>query len=239
MIFNPFIFHFYTMSRLHEARKFLGLTQKAVAEILQIGQNTYSMIETGKISLTDKNKGILSDKLRINPLWLGGGVGEMFLDMRSEHPEKAMIKGHSKGPDVKLNNGVPFYPKAVTGSLTISLDDIASEQAEYYINFAPFNDCSFYRPVWGESMSPKYTSADTIACKKIINKNYILYGEAYLCVIALDGDFYETIKILRKHNSDPSKIILKPANPAFDETTIPLDSILELYIIKGKIERNI
>lgn len=227
------------MSRLREARKFLGFTQKAMAEILQIGQNTYSMIENGKISLTDKNKGILAEKIRLNPLWLTSGIGEMLLDHRPQNQVLTSINNQTNGSDTDSFNGVPFYSKPVTGSMVISLDDLANEEAEYYINFAPFNDCSFYRPVWGESMSPRYNPGDIIACKRIINKNYILYGETYLCIISLDGDFYETIKTLRKHTTDPSKIILRPSNPEFDETAIPINSILELYLIKGKIERNV
>lgn len=227
------------MSRLREARKFLGLTQKAMAEILQIGQNTYSMIETGRISLTNRNKGILAERIRLNPIWVDCGVGEMFLDHRPQNKELTAIINQESTPSTNLSQGVPYYSKPVTGSMIISFDDLANEEAEYHINFAPFNDCSFYRPVWGESMSPRYNSGDIIACKKIINKNYILYGETYLCIISLDGDFYEAIKILRKHTTDPTKIILRPANPEFDETTIPIDSILELYLIKGKIERNI
>lgn len=227
------------MSRLHEARKFLGLTQKAMAEVLQIGQNTYSMIENGRISLTDKNKSILAEKIRLNPLWLTSGVGEMFLDHAPQSNIALSMGNQSNSKETVSPQGVPFYSKPVTGSMVISFDDLANEEAEYYVNFVPFNDCSFYRPVWGESMSPRYNPGDIIACKKIINKNYILYGETYLCMISIDGDFYETIKTLRKHSTDPSKIILRPSNPEFDETTVPIDSILELYLIKGKIERNI
>ncbi|MEG2479941.1 MAG: S24 family peptidase, partial [Mucinivorans sp.] len=125
----------------------------------------------------------------------------------------------------------------VTGSMLRSFDDMANEEAEYYINIEPFNDCSFYRPVYGNSMSPRYNSGDVVACKRIQDKRVIMYGETYLCVIKIEADFYETIKMLRK-NVDPSMITLKPLNPEFDETVVPLDSILELYMVKGKVERS-
>ena len=219
------------MKRLFEARKFLGLTQKQMAEILQVGQNTYSMIENSKISLTERNRSILAEKLRINPLWLDTGIGEMFLDS-TPAPRIAI------GRAVIAEKGIPYYSKAVTGSMVVSFDDLANEAPEYRIDFAPFNDCSFYRPVFGESMCPRYNPGDIVACKKIQNKRLILYGEPYLCMIGMDGDFYETIKILRK-NTQAGLITLKPLNPDFDETTILIDSILDLYIIKGKIERNL
>lgn len=219
------------MKRLLEARKFLGLTQKQMAEALQVGQNTYSMIENSKISLTERNRSILAEKLRINPLWLETGLGEMFLDST---PLSRTTITHSVIPD----RGVPYYSKPVTGSMVISFDDMANENPEYRIDFVPFNDCSFYRTVFGESMCPRYNPGDIIACKKVLNKNLILYGETYLCMISLDGDFYETVKILRKSKT-PGMVILKSSNPNFDEATVPMDSILELFIIKGKIERNL
>lgn len=221
--------------RLYKARKQLRLTQKQVADILGIGQNAYSMIETGKISLTAKNRSILAEKLYINPTYLTEGRGEMMLSS-----EQASSTGTPNNTACNCDRKqVPYYSKPVTGSVVISFDDMARDEPEYYIDLAPFNDCTFYRPIFGESMSPRYNPGDIVACKKIHSKNLIQYGESYLCVIVIDGDFYETVKVLRKNTSDPSSVILKPFNEAFDETIIPVDSIRELYIIKGKIERNI
>lgn len=218
--------------RLAQLRKFLGMTQKQMAEILQIGQNAYSMIENGKIRLTEKNRSILSEKLRANPLWLETGIGDMFLD-------QSVRSGRSSYTDAQQNQGVPYYSKPVTGPISISFNDAAQESPEYNIDYKPFNDCSFYRPVYGESMCPKFNPGDVIACKRVISKELILYGESYLCMIKIDSNFYETIKVLRRHADRPDMIILKPINTNFDESIIPIDSIVDLYIIKGKIERNI
>lgn len=219
-------------SRLQQLRKLLGMTQKQMAEILMIGQNTYSMIENGKIKLTDKNRGILSEKLKANPLWLDTGIGDMFLDPNMRAPTRLAIDSESE------SIGVPYYDKPVTGSMILSFDDMARDMPEYNIDYLPFNDCSFYRPVFGESMCPKFNPGDVVACRRIAHKELILYGESYLCMIKIDSDFYETIKVLRRHIT-PGLIILKPLNPNFDESVIDIDSITDLYLIKGKIERNI
>lgn len=222
--------------RLYKVRKHLGLTQKQIADILGIGQNAYSMIENGRISLTDRNRTILAEKLYVNPLYLTQERGEMLLDTDQFSPVSQPMQDH-RGQEIET--GVPYYSKPVTGSMVISFDDMSRDDPEYYINMAPFNDCAFYRPVFGESMSPRYNPGDIVACKRVHNKNLILYGETYLCMIALDGDFYETIKILRRNLVDPSLVILKPCNETFDETIVPIDAISELYIIKGKIERTV
>lgn len=221
------------ISRLAQLRKFLGMTQKQMAEILNIGQNTYSMIENERIRLTHKNRSILTEKLKINPIWLDTGIGEMMLSTTSSSMT------HQFDPESTNQRGVPYYEKPVTGSMLISFDDMARDDPEYNIDYIPFNDCSFYRPVYGESMSPKFNPGDVVACKRIANKELILYGESYLCMIKIESDFYETIKVLRHHKEGQGLIILKPLNPNFDESIISIDSIIDLYIIKGKIERNI
>lgn len=214
--------------RLYKVRKHLGLTQKHIADILGIGQNAYSMIETGRISLTDRNRAILAERLYINPVFLTEGRGEMLLStLRTDNQSLVVAAG--------AREGVPYFSKPFNG---LRLADMLSDNPDYYINFEPFNDCTLYRPVFGESMSPRYNKGDIVACKLVNNKEQIMFGEAFLCLVAMDGDRYETIKILRQ-SPIKGQVILMPCNEAFDPTTMMLDAISELYIIKGKIERNI
>lgn len=231
--------------RLFKVRKHLGLTQQQIAAILGIGQNAYSMIENGRIQLTERNRSILAERLYINPVFLTEGIGEMMLaatpsDVQTHQNSSGqwVVSGGTKSLKTQNSAAVPYYSKQVTGSMLISYDDLAREEPEYYIDLAPLNDCTFYRPVFGESMSPRYNPGDLVACKRVRNRNIILYGESYLCMISLDGDFYETIKILRR-NATPGMITLMPCNAAFDQTDVPIDAIKDLYLIKGKIERNI
>lgn len=55
------------MSKLKEIRAILGLSQSQMAEILGIGQTGVSQIETGKTSLSDRNKRTLIEKFSITP----------------------------------------------------------------------------------------------------------------------------------------------------------------------------
>lgn len=65
--------------RIKELRNLLGLSQQEMADILGIKQNAYSNIETGKVSLTDKNKAILSISLGINSIWFDDIDAPIFL----------------------------------------------------------------------------------------------------------------------------------------------------------------
>ena len=60
-------------SRLRSIRKELSLTQENLARVLGIGKSALSMIETGKASLSERNKNILVQELNVNPDWLETG----------------------------------------------------------------------------------------------------------------------------------------------------------------------
>lgn len=221
--------------RLYTVRKHLKMTQRQLADVLGIGQNAYSMIENGKISLTPKNRAILADKLNVSTKYLEQGIGPLILVEKKKHNPIV--------PDLVMNEeqvaklGVPYFPHTIKGVIE-SLDMFTNEEPEYYINIEPFNDCSFYRPVIGHSMAPRYNTGDIIACKRVQNKRNILFGQTYLCLISYEGDFNEVIRVLRCHE-DHDKVVLMPINTSYDPMTIPLSAIVELYLIKGKIERSV
>lgn len=70
--------------RLRLIRKELGLTQEALAQKLGIGKSALSMIETGRASLSERNKNIIVQELNVNPEWLETGQGQMFFEQRPE-----------------------------------------------------------------------------------------------------------------------------------------------------------
>lgn len=131
--------------------------------------------------------------------------------------------------------GVPYYDIDITATITESFSDV-KEEPEFYVDFRPFNDCTAYLPVFGDSMYPLITSGEIVALKKVDNPNYIQYGEPHLIITNAEANNMRTLKIIRKHQNE-EMIILKPINPNFDEMAIPRSTILSLYIVKGKITR--
>ena len=64
--------------RLRELRKALKMTQAEFAAKLEMAQNSYSKIETGENSLTEKNIFLICLIFGVNEAWLRTGEGEMF-----------------------------------------------------------------------------------------------------------------------------------------------------------------
>ncbi len=210
--------------RLKFLMKELGFTsQKKFADKLEIGQSSLSGIikEKSKLGVSNAIKFKLSQLFGVNRAWLTTGVGEPFVK-------------EEVNPDER---GVPYYnidiADADLGSLLVM-----EEKPEYFVNYRPFNDCSAYFPVFGDSMYPRYASGEIIAVKEIRNLEVIQWGEAYVVLTSETSNGLRSIKTLHEHN-DPQKLILKSTNPNFrGDTVIKKSDILSLYIIKGKITRN-
>ena len=81
--------------------------------------------------------------------------------------------------------------------------------------------------VSGDSMSPVIQNGDFIAVREVTNMQQIFWGQIY--VILLDD--YRLVKYVRRHPSAPDKVILRSANPAYDDMEVRLMDIRELMFV--------
>jgi len=197
-------------------------TQKDFAAALNIKEGSLSDILRGRVGISNFIKDRLEFKLNINIGWLETGTGEPLLN---------------KGPMIsEIKEGVPYYD--------ISLSDVDNfilmeEKAEYFVNYKPFNDCTAYLPVYGDSMYPRYASGEIVAVREVTNYEVLQWGEAYVVMANEKANHMRSIKMIYEH-ADRSKLILRSSNPNFKgDTIIEKASITSLYIIKGKITRNL
>ncbi|PWS28156.1 hypothetical protein DHW03_11435 [Pedobacter yonginense] len=197
-------------------------TQKDFAQSLNIQPGSLSDILRERVGVSTAIKDRLFLKFNVNIDWLENGVGEPFL---------------KKGPTIsEAKEGVPYFDISLSDTDTLLLEE---EQAEYFVNYKPFNDCTAYLPVYGDSMYPKYASGEIIAVREVTNYEVLQWGEAYVVMTNADSNNMRTIKLVHQH-PDQSKLVLRASNPNFKgETIIDKKSITSLYIIKGKITRNL
>lgn len=199
-------------------------TQKAFADALNIQAGSLSDIMRGKDGLGVSNaiKDKLELKFDVNLTWLENGTGEPFF---------------KKKPGVnESKEGVPYFDMSLSDAKDLLVEE---QRAEYLVNYLPFNDCTAYLPVYGDSMYPKYAAGEIIAIKEITNYEILQWGEAYVVMTDADSNSLRTIKLIFQH-TDNTKLILRSSNPNFKgDTVIRKKNIQALYIIKGKITRNI
>ncbi len=201
-------------------------TQNEFAKALNLKPGSLSDVFREKDGMGVSNA--IKDRLEfvygVNREWLTHGTGETMLEKVKQV--------------VETKEGVPFYDFSITDS---RLEDvmITEEEVEYFVNYKPFNDCTAYLPVFGDSMYPKYASGEIIAVKAITNFDVLQWGESYVIMTDSSTNGIRSIKNLHEH-SDPSKLILRSSNPNFrGDTVIEKKNISSLFIIKGKITRNL
>jgi phage repressor protein C with HTH and peptisase S24 domain len=204
------------MIDLQRFRRDFKIKQKEIQEYLGVSQSYISQIEGFEKPLTKQLYELLLIK-----------YGDVLKKYEVEiNPPESNIQ----------SKGVPYYDIDVTASIIASFDDV-KEIPEFFVDFKPFNDCTAYIQVFGNSMYPEYNSGEVIAIKQLKNIDIIQWGEAYLVITSEEANNMKTIKLVYPHE-EPGKIILRSSNPDYKgDTVINKSSILSMYIIKGKITR--
>ncbi|WP_257666662.1 S24 family peptidase [Parapedobacter tibetensis] len=220
--------------RLKGIRNSLEMTVEEFYSPLMKSFNNGSSIENNKRKLGKRLAKDIIEYYNINPGYLSTGEGEKLLKIRPYHKESFKPRVSSVGAE----ESVPYYDINLA-ELQQQLPDIFYDSTpEYYVNYRPFNDCTAYLPIYGDSMYPRFVNGEIIAIKEITNPNIILWGEAYLVITDEHANSMVTVKLLYEH-ADTTKIILRSSNSDYKgDTIIDKASIVKLYIIKGKITRS-
>ncbi|MCA0428720.1 MAG: S24 family peptidase [Bacteroidetes bacterium] len=138
----------------------------------------------------------------------------------------------SKSSESSSKLGVPYFDvDASAGPASVFNDK--GELPSALINIPGFEDCNFWINCFGDSMYPRYSAGEIIACKEV-EKKFVAFGEAFLIRLS-DGNRY--IKYIRRHK-DPSYWILVSENEKYDPFDVAVDDITNVWIIKGKIKKN-
>lgn len=196
--------------------------QTEFASRLGINQTTLSKYEKGISFIPDEVKVALS-RNGVNLHWLLTGDGPTFLD-------------ESNQPFRSDSYGVPYYSIEAMAHIS-EAGEVFEQTPEYYISYKPFDDCTAWLPVYGDSMVPVIHSGEIIAVKRLLNLEVLLWGEPYLIVTNDLANNLRTVKLLFQH-PDATFVILRASNPDYaGDTIIPKAAITALFLVKGKISR--
>lgn len=200
----------------------------------------------GRVFRDDKNSPsfkLLSDLTRVfknlNFNWLLSGNGEMMLADMSDKTEntntnKPVIVNEPKTAylaPVTDSKAIPLVnARAVAGfynaTFNITEDDI---QAHYVV--PDFERIDFMLRVIGNSMYPRYTSGDVVACRIIKNIQFIQWNKPYLIAAGEQG-----LIIKRILPTNDAKIVeLQSDNPAYPPILVNIADIQGLALIVGTI----
>lgn len=210
-----------------------------MANVLSISQNSYSYIENGKVSLTDKNKKILIEKLDINPDFLDGKNKRYFIHEGSfmaavkmaSNKKRAIVESILNGTEEE-NNTRETRPRvpltAAAGSLSGDSIGITLQQCEQLpiIHQIPSYDFTMF--IKGDSMSPRFESGDEIACRRIDQSRFIQWGKVH--VLDTTQGF-----VIKRVYDDGDKIRCVSYNPEYADFSIPKEDILSMSLVVGLV----
>ena len=217
--------------RLRLIRKELGLTQEALAQKLGIGKSALSMIETGRASLSERNKNIIVQELNVNPEWLDSGQGQLFFEQRPE----AVFTNRT---DRRLpTQSVPLYNIEGTAGLVPLFLDRESVRPVDYIHIPNLPRCDGAIYVVGDSMYPLLKSGDIVLYKQVSGIENIFWGDMYLLSIDIDGEEYVTVKYIQKSENEGC-VKLVSQNPHHADKEVPVERIRALAFVKASIRMN-
>lgn len=205
------------------------LSQAAFARRLGMDPANLSKHLSGKLPITPGLINRIVADMSVSKTWLADGSGIPF-----ERP------GHhttlSERPPLSTQcHPVPVYDLDVTAgcmelSSLLTHDRIVGSIA---LPNLP-RDCAVVR-VSGDSMTPVINNGGFVAIRRISNLDCIFWGQIY--VILLED--YRMVKYLRRHPSNPSLVVLRSANPQYDDMEIPRKDILGLYVVESVINYDV
>ena len=217
--------------RIKLLRKDLGMTQEVFAKHLGIGKSALSMIETGKASLSERNKNILIQDLNVNPEWIENGIGEML-----STPKDVLTFKRGRENTLPIQS-VPLYNIEGTAGLIPLFMDASNAEPIDYIHIPNLPKCDGAIYIVGDSMYPLLKSGDIVLYKKMNNIEDIFWGDMYLLSIDIDGEEYVTVKYIQKSDKE-GYVRLVSQNQYHGDKEVELTRIRALAFIKASIRMN-
>lgn len=179
-----------------------------------LGHGTISAIKSSGPSASVITR-ISSACPELNLNWLFTGAGNMLNGERTE-PELHTL---------------PLIPlEAFAGPGLPSYDD---QRIEDFYTVSEFKESDFLIRVKGDSMTPKYSGGDLVACKKIpMSETYFLqWGRVYVI-----GTRSQGIMIKRVQQAvDPAWITCVSDNPKYAPFDVPKEDIVSIALVNGAI----
>lgn len=160
----------------------------------------------------------------INRAWLLTGEGEPFLT--GMDPRAVTAEG--------ARDAIRFWTDiSATGGGLVSFEDLnTSEHKVINLDIPEFSSCTDAVSLYGDSMEPRFCSGDIILLERW-KESYLEYGNTYL-VISASG--HRMVKILRRSEQD-GMVRCCSLNAQYDDFEIPTKDILNLYLVRGKIQK--
>lgn len=191
-----------------------NITQTALAARLGSKPAKFTEILKGRMLVPTEMMAELCEGFNVSATWLLTGEGNTF-NKPEELPDGAIpllsIEAVA-GPGVPVYNDLPI---------------------EDYYAVREFRNCDFLIRVTGDSMTPKFTGGDIVACKNVDVRQlkFLQWGRVYVLYTESQG-----VMIKRVHPSESDDCIkCVSENKDYAPFDVPKSDIVALALVNGSI----
>lgn len=159
----------------------------------------------------------------LNIDWLITGNGEML--KKDIYPHIKKTSAFESTPE----KGIPLIP--TSGFAGFGLATFEDIQVEHYYDVPEFKQADFLMRIKGNSMYPKYSSGDIIACAIVVETLFFQWNKIYAIYTKSQGVLVKRVK----KSSIKEYITLVSDNPQYDPFDVPVSDVGKIAIVIGVI----
>ena len=205
----------------------LNLPQKAFARYLAMSQSTLSQIENGYYSPSYGSIARLAEKVPFDCNWLIRGVGEPF-PAESEHT--------STGERRSGYAVTAVTEKALAGYAANHRDETWAVSLPQFTlpGYTRKGDFRIFQAL-GDSMEPTVHDQDFVVAERITTPPDSFVGQVVICVTEAEV----VVKRLANFSPASGHLTVSSDNPLHRTVELPLDDVVELWHVTGRLTRNL
>lgn len=211
-----------TLQRIKEFIDYKGISIKALEEQIGFSNGAFgSQLRNNKTIGVDKIENILLCYPDLSSEWLLTGNGSM---LKNDVDRPVSIKTND------LNEGIPL----ITIDRISDFGTIAAQKPYYkckrYV-IPAFREAEFLIQIKGNSMYPKYSSGDLVACKKLPLEDIFFQWNKVYVLDTIQGALIKRVK----QGSASDHILIISENDKYDPFELAMDQINSIAIVIGVI----
>ena len=222
------------IERLKEIGLKFNKTQNEMAEIIGISRSTYTGIEKGKATLTERNKMLIIDKLNVNPIWFETGEGEML--------KSNFTQSDVRNVDTQTMNWIqiPFIPVHARATFAETFETEIHELSTLTIPRLPginYENGKVFE-VDGDSMDPTLITGEQVFCEYVDPADWkYITGP----VVVAFGNNLIVVKRIKENNLSNGELTLWSDNEMGGKFTLHTeqDQIRRMYKVRYTVYKPI
>ena len=203
------------------------LSQAKFAQRLGMDPANLSKVLSGALKMSDVFLNRVVVELGVSKRWLTTGEGVPY--EKNAEATLPVVESHAGLSRVR-NNGVPVYDIDVTAGFSELSHMFTQENIIGFMNLPKLDSSCVMVRVSGNSMVPVIDDGGMIAIHPVQRTDIINWGQIYVVIL----EDYRVVKYIRRHQN-PDKVILRSANPDYDDMEIDRADILGLYAVEAVV----